>query len=217
MIHNMHYNFTVETSLPQINSRVNETGLPTTEYELRKNQSVPIYQQVSSKTRDIRVEQKKALIPEGVESSTIRQDYSKELSEEIYRLFKASEELNFEDGMETEFSQKLILFINKYGNEAIEIITSIIVYQRVNAEVASEALRWLGNIDHAPSYRFRLWLLERSLNSPKARIRDGAVLGLSFLNDPHAISYLKLAIEQEKCTGLRQDMEQVLVQLESIS
>jgi hypothetical protein len=72
-------------------------------------------------------------------------------------------------------------------------------------------------MDHAPSYRFRLWLLERSLGSLKARIRDGAILGLSSLNDPHAISYLKLAIEQEKCSELRKDMEQVLAQLESIS
>ena len=217
MIHNMHNNFTARTSLSKLDSKVNEAWLPTTEYESRKNQSSPIYQQVSSKTRDIRVEQKKALRSEGIESSTIRQDYSKELSEEIYSLFKTSNEQNFEDGMETEFSKKLILLIKEYADEAIEIITSIILYERVNAEVATEALRWLGNIDHAPSYRFRLWLLERSLSSPKARIRDGAILGLSSLNDPHAISFLKLAIKQEKCTELRKDMEQVLAQLESIS
>lgn len=72
-------------------------------------------------------------------------------------------------------------------------------------------------MDHAPSYRFRLWLLERSLNCSQARIRDGAILGLSYLNDPHAISYLKLAIGLEKCTELREDMEQVLEQLESIN
>jgi hypothetical protein len=220
MIHNMHYDCsTVKTNLPQGDLRVKEIELPTTEYKFIKNQSSPIcqYQQVSSKTGDIRVEQKKALRSEGVESSTIRQNSSNELSEEIYNLFKASEEQNFEDGMETEFSKKLILLIKKYANEAIDIIAGLILYEGVNAEVASEALRWLGNIDHAPSYRFRLWLLERSLRCPKARIRDGAILGLSFLNDPNAISYLKSAIEQEKCTGLRQDMEQVLAQLESIS
>jgi hypothetical protein len=217
MIHNRYSNFTVIPSSPQLDTKVSEAWLSTSEYELRKNQSYLIYQQVSSETRDIRVEQKKALRPKGVGSSTIRQDYSKELAEEIYSLFKASEEQNFEDGMETEFSKKLIFLIKKYTNEAIEIITSIILYERVNAEVATEALRWLGKMDHAPSYRFRLWLLERSLGSSKARIRDGAILGLSSLNDPHAISYLKLAIEQEKCTELRKDMEQVLAQLESIS
>ena len=217
MIHNRHNDWTVMTSLSKLDFEVNETWPPTTYRELRKNQSPSIYQQVSSKTRDTSLEQKKALRQEALESSTIKQDYSKELSEEIYSLFKASDEQNFEDGMETEFSQKLIFLIKEYADEAIEIITGIIIYERVNAEVATEALRWLGNIDHAPSYRFRLWLLERSLSCSKARIRDGAILGLSSLNDPHAISYLKLAIEQEKCTELRKDMEQVLAQLESIS
>jgi hypothetical protein len=217
MIHNRYSNFTVIPSSPLLDTKASEAWLSTSEYELRKDQSYLVYRQVSSETRDIRVEQKKALRPNEVGSSTIRRDYSKELAEEIYSLFKASEEQNFEDGMETEFSRKLILFIKKYTDEAIEIITSIILYERVNAEVAAEALRWLGKMDHAPSYRFRLWLLERSLGSLKGRIRDGAILGLSSLNDPHAISYLKLAIEQEKCSELRKDMEQVLAQLESIS
>lgn len=217
MIHNRYSNFTVTPSSPLLDTKVSEAWLSTSEYELRKDQSYLVYRQVSSETRDIRVEQEKALKPKEVGSSTIRRDYSKELAEEIYSLFKASEEQNFEDGMETEFSKKLILLIKKYTDEAIEIITSIILYERVNAEVAAEALRWLGKMDHAPSYRFRLWLLERSLGSLKARIRDGAILGLSSLNDPHAISYLKLAIEQEKCSELRKDMEQVLAQLESIS
>ena len=216
MINNMNNNSTAMQSLLGLDSRVNEAWLPRTKYELRKDQSPSIYQ-VSSKTRDTSVEQKKALRQEGLESSTRKQDYSKELSEEIYTLFKASEEQNFEDGMESEFSKKLILLIKEYADEAIEIITSIILYERVNAEVATEALRWLGNIDDAPSYGFRLWLLERSLSCSKGRIRDGAIVGLSYLNDPHAVSFLKLAIEREKCTELRKDMEQVLAQLESIS
>ncbi|NJL67864.1 MAG: hypothetical protein HC894_15950 [Microcoleus sp. SM1_3_4] len=119
--------------------------------------------------------------------------------------------------MESEFSKKLTSTIEEYGDEAIEIITCLIIYEKTDAEVATEALRWLGCMDHAPSYRFRLWLLERSLNCSQARIRDGAILGLSYLNDPHAISYLKLAIGLEKCTELREDMEQVLEQLESIN
>jgi hypothetical protein len=217
MINNMNNNSTAMQSLLGLDSRVNEAWLPRTKYELRKDQSPSIYQEISSKTRDIRVEHRKALRLEGVKSSTIKQDYSKELSEEIYTLFKASEEQNFEDGMESEFSKKLILLIKEYADEAIEIITSIILYERVNAEVATEALRWLGNIDDAPSYGFRLWLLERSLSCSKGRIRDGAIVGLSYLNDPHAVSFLKLAIEREKCTELRKDMEQVLAQLESIS
>ena len=48
-----------------------------------------------------------------------------------------------------------------------------------------------------------------------ARIRDGALLGLSFLDDAHAVSYLKRAIEREGIEELRGDMKQVLEQLEN--
>jgi hypothetical protein len=204
-----------KTSLPEFGSAV-KMWKSETNCESWKNQIPSLYPN-SSETRDAKIEPKKALRQKRLESSTIKQHYSKELSEEIYSLFKASEEQNFEDGMESDFSKKLISAIEKYGDEAIEIISCLIIYEKTNAEIATEALRWLGWIDHPPSYRFRLWLLERSLNCSKARIRDGAILGLSYLNDPHAISYLQLAIDREKCTELREDMEQVLTQLESIS
>lgn len=171
----------------------------------------------SSSTRDTKAEPKKLLGQEQWVNSTVNHSYAQEdIYQKIEAIFEAGKEENFEDGMESEFSRKLISFIKKYGDKALEAITSLIVYEKVNAEVATEALRWLGDLEHTPSYSFRLWLLERSLRSSKARIRDGAILGLSSLNDPHAISYLKLAIEQEMCTELRKDMEQVLAQLESI-
>jgi hypothetical protein len=60
-----------------------------------------------------------------------------------------------------------------------------------------------------------LWLLERSLGSRSSRIRDGAVLGLAFLDDAAAIPYLRQVIDREPVKELRADMEQVLAQLES--
>jgi HEAT repeat protein len=57
-------------------------------------------------------------------------------------------------------------------------------------------------------------LLESSIFRSSARVRDGAALGLAFLDDPHAIPYLKRAIENEKYSELREDMQMVLAQLE---
>jgi hypothetical protein len=138
----------------------------------------------------------------------------KDLYEEVEALFESGKEENFEDGMESDFSKNLISVVKKYGNYALEIIGCLIVYEKVNAEVAGEALRWLGQLDHPETHRFRLWLLERSLSLSKAQIRDGASLGLSFLDDPHAITYLKSAIQKEEFKELRNDMKQVLDQLE---
>jgi hypothetical protein len=150
-----------------------------------------------------------------LDSSTLPQDYPDEIDQEIELLFDRAKEEVFEDGMESEFSRGLISYIRRYGNAAIATLERLIVTEQVNAEVASEAMRWLGHIDHPITYRSRLHLLERSLHNSSARVRDGAGLGLASLDDPHAIPYLKQAIEREQYQELRHDLKQVVIQLES--
>ena len=146
-------------------------------------------------------------------NSTILQEPPEEIGQEIEALFIKAREERFEDGMESDFSSGLISMIRMCGNAAIEVIAKLILYERVNPEVASEALRWIGHIEQASTYTDRLWLLERSLRCSSARVRDGVALGLASLDDPHAIPYLKQAIQREQCEELREDMEQVLAQL----
>lgn len=148
-------------------------------------------------------------------SSTLPLDNPVKVDQEIELLFDRAKEEVFEDGMESEFSRGLISYIRKYGNAAIATLERLIVTEQVNAEVASEAMRWLGHINHSITYRSRLYLLERSLHNSSARVRDGAGLGLAFLDDPHAIPYLKQAIEREQYLELRYDLEQVVIQLDS--
>lgn len=120
----------------------------------------------------------------------------------------------FEDGMESRFSKGLVSAIEKYGELAIEIISDLILSEKVSPEVASEALRWIGKIEHNATYENRLYLLEQSLKCSSARVRDGAILGLSFLNDFSAIDSIKKAIQSENIKLLRKNMKQVLEQLE---
>jgi len=137
------------------------------------------------------------------------------LGEILKALFREAGSITFEDGMESNFSRELVRLVRRYGKTAMEVITTLIVNDNVNAEVAAETLRWLGRVDHPPSHHDRLWLLEKSLFSTSALVRDGAVLGLASLDDPHAIPYLRQAIEREKYASLREDLEQVRDQLES--
>ena len=127
--------------------------------------------------------------------------------------FRAKEEV-FEDGMESDFSQSLLSFIRSFGHSAMEVIIPIMRSEQTNTEIASEAFRILGRLNNKTTYRERLWLLERGLYSVSARVRDGAVLGLAFLNDPLVVAPLKAAIDRERIPELRKDMEQVLAQLE---
>jgi len=170
------------------------------------NQSTPLYP-ISSSTKS-----------RGTERSIISTEDHKHkeyIYSQIESIFWEAKRENFEDGMESKFSQNLISFIREYNQDAIESITLLIVYENVNPEVAGEALRWIGRIEHPDSYGFRRWLLERSIILPSAHVRDGALLGIASMDDKHAIKYLKDAINKEECNDLKEDMIQVLEQLES--
>jgi hypothetical protein len=134
---------------------------------------------------------------------------------QIEYIFGDAKKEYFEDGMESKFSQKLISLIRKYKHDAIEAITCLIVYEKVNPEVAGEALRWIGRMQHPESYMFRRWLLERSITLSSPYVKEGALLGIASMDDKHAIKYLQKAIEIESCNELKADMKQVLEQLEN--
>jgi len=148
-------------------------------------------------------------------SSTRRLNVGEEMISQIETLFGTARELYFEDGMENDFARELIRLIRQHGNRAIGALTHLIVTEKVNAGVASEALRWLGCMDDPNTYRDRLWLLERSLYCSSARVRDGAALGIAFMDDPRATEHLREAIKRERVAELKRDLEQVLEQLES--
>ena len=130
-------------------------------------------------------------------------------------IFRQAKEIVFEDGMESDFSRGLVSLIERHGNIAVNMLTDIVLDEEVDAEVASEALRWLGLMNHPLTYFNRRWLLERSLSCSSARIRDGAALALSFMDDQHAVPYLRDAIRRELHFELREDMEQILYHLEN--
>ncbi len=152
---------------------------------------------------------------ESAENITRMEVRAQGTDEKVEALFEVAMDEIFEDGVESQFSRQLVSYIRSYGDAAMEAIADLIVYERANQEVISEALRWVGVMDHPPTHNYRLWLLERSLQSSSARVRDGALLGLVYLEDPHAMTYLKRAIEKEQCGELRRDMETSLAQLES--
>ena len=126
-----------------------------------------------------------------------------------YILDKAKEE-EFEDGIESIFSRSLISLINRFGKNIIEIITPIFLNEGKNPEIISEALRWLGKMSHSQTYFERLWLLEKCLFSNSPYIRDGALLGLSSMNDISSIYSLEIAAEREKIQQLKEDIEQII-------
>ena len=154
----------------------------------------------------------------GQSSSTVMQrELTRYVEDAITRLFESAEDQNFEDGMESDFSRELVTLIRKYGDLAMSEVSYLITYDRVDREIASEALRWLGRIDDPSSYDSRLWVLEQSLSSKSPLVRDGAALGLASLRDANAVQYLRRAVERESIAELRCDLEEILEGLEIFS
>jgi hypothetical protein len=139
----------------------------------------------------------------------------KDLYETLLNLFTTARQEDFEDGVHTGFSRELVRLIEIVGTPAISVITSIINKEKVNPAVSAEALKWISHIDQPRSYAFRLWLLEKSLQSSSSRIRDAALIGIAAADDPHSIPAIKDAIRRETCQELREDLNQVLSQLDS--
>ena len=116
--------------------------------------------------------------------------------------------------MESGFSRDLVSLIKTYGDVAVEAIAGLTLSAEIDSEVMGEALHRLGSIDHPQTQLSRLELLFQCLESPSADVRDGAVVGIAFLDNLRAIPFLKQSIQQEKHAGLRADMQQVIEQLE---
>ena len=133
----------------------------------------------------------------------------------VKRLFSMAENIEFEVGMDNQFSEDLERAIEAIGAPILVEIKGIILNEESSLTVAAETMRYIGNIE-SPAYRAeRRELLETCLlNSRFAWVRDGAGLGLASLDDPQSIPALEIAIAKESNQELKEDLLQVLEQLE---
>ena len=151
----------------------------------------------------------------GQSSSTIMQrELTRRVEDAVAELFELAEEQSFEDGMESDFSRDLVSLITKYGDLAMSEIAYLVTYDRVDREVASEALRWLGRIDDPSTHDSRLWVLRQGLTCKSPLVRDGAALGLASIRDAKAVQCLREAVERETIAELRYDLQAILEGLE---
>ena len=133
----------------------------------------------------------------------------------VKRLFSMAENIEFEVGMINDFSEDLERAIEAIGAPILVEIKEIILNEESSLTVAAETMRYIGNTE-SPAYRAeRRELLETCLlNSRFAWVRDGAGLGLASLDDPQSIPALEIAIAKESNQELKEDLLQVLEQLE---
>ena len=136
-----------------------------------------------------------------------------DLGDDIGAIFRDANDEIFHDGMDNEFSRRLRDAIACHGNAAIKALETLLHAPGSSTEASEEALRVLGDIEDTRTHAARLALLLRALESPNARIRDAASIGLAALDDPATIVGLRCAIEAERSAWLRTNLDLTLRQL----
>ena len=121
----------------------------------------------------------------------------------------------FHDGMESQFSRELTFHIENYGNNAISKLEDLIIGDKIDPEIAAEALRWIGRNTDKSTHDKRLQLLGNSLTCSSPLVREGALLGLAALDDSAAIPFIEKAISIEPFFELQHDMSVVAEQLKT--
>jgi len=137
-----------------------------------------------------------------------------DLYQEVQEIFRTSRRERFEGGPPADFTRGLARIIERYG-EAVLPALKIVLDEWVSYPgLVGEALRWLGYLNHSPTYERRRWLLVCILLSDASSlIKAEAALGVASLNDPWAIPYVEAAVRREPVDRIRRVMQAILDQL----
>ena len=127
--------------------------------------------------------------------------------------FRRARYMHFEQGMDNEFRRDLIALIEEHGEDTIEDIRVQIFAGSTDGESLHEALKLLGEIEHPETYDARRHLLVNALWHSNLWARDGAGLGLDFMEDLATLPALRAAVEREQTPSLREDLQAIVESL----
>lgn len=153
-------------------------------------------------------------------TSLEKQDAADEaITDHFYSLLQAVLDLGagevFEDGMETEFSEELIEYLEAGRSSAVHALRRLLGQGYAGQEVGGEALRWLGCINQPATRNVRRLALEHYLQSDSAYLRDGAAIGLSEMDDPAALPAIGVAVSKGTSPLTLKRLRQLQEQLEA--
>ena len=105
----------------------------------------------------------------------------------------------------------------KNGKRVVSIVSRLITQYNSNHEyhTACEILKAMGRTTDEKTKADRFTLLTNALESEVPIIRDGAILGLSFMDDKAAISILRVLLEGETIPVLRENIKVAIKDLEA--
>lgn len=136
-----------------------------------------------------------------------------EIQAYLKRLMQQSRGRLFEDGEVSELALRVQRAFKQNAGFAADALLELALQPDAEPRAMHEVFKWLGAFKNAYSQSARLYVCEQALAADVPRVRAGAALGLSWLDDPHAIPNLEEAVARETIPELKDDLQQVLDQL----
>lgn len=166
------------------------------------------------------IKQQSITVPhDNITSHALQKDLLRQndLAAELGSCVKAARYERFEDGMSSTYANCVHESFQKHGSFAVTAWERVLHRYGNLYETGEELLRQFGLLQHGPSHKVRMHVLMENLNSSDPRIRDAAGLGLSFLDDPMALTSLREAYQAESEPWLRESLKLVIDQLETLA
>ncbi len=150
----------------------------------------------------------------GAESTKPQRTDPESVNHAICRICREASDYQFEDGMNSPFEVELRKLVFLHEIMALEALHAFIEHGNSNT-IAAEALRIIGAINAPSIHPYRKWLLQKYLQHRSPYIRDGAIVGLLYLDDPATLPRVEAAIETETSSLLKEDLQQLSDQLKA--
>lgn len=113
-----------------------------------------------------------------------------------------------------DFDSEIYRAVTRWGIQSINRIISLIKTSQMRGLFVSKLLQSLGDIVHPYTHLHRRNALESFLFDDSARVRDGACLGLSVMNDASSLSNVMIAAQREDVPTLKQNLQSLIIQLQ---
>lgn len=136
------------------------------------------------------------------------------LEQSVLNIFDAYQHEEFDTDIAYDFTNSLDILIRANGKPVIRIISNLIKKLHLNEDIISETLKALGRIEDEHTKEERYELLIDLIKDESAIIRDGAVSGLSFLDDRRALPQLRILFETEAVPILKNNIKVAIKGLE---
>jgi hypothetical protein len=120
-----------------------------------------------------------------------------------------------QDDEDISFNAEIYGIVSNWGTQSINRIISLIRSSQIRGLFVSKLLQSLGDIVHPHTHLQRRSALEKFLFDPSARVRDGACLGLSVMDDASSLPYATFALQTEQNPILRKNLQSLISQLEN--